>query len=109
MADTADRVFRNRARENIPQMNGGKLATLGRFSRTVGDVDQLVSQNAHAAGRASGASGDTSDRVQDVVLIFAETRSVSIVIPFACKPGGDFALTIESARASKPDTRRMPF
>ena len=105
MADTTDRVFRNRARENSAD-EWRQTRRLGRFGRAVGDVDQLVSQNAHAPSHAPGSMIRPLPLIAFKTLcsIFAETRSVSIVIPLACKPWRRLPLTTigVSPSASRP-------
>ena len=72
VADPANHVVRNSAGEDMSQMNASQLAALGRFSRSVCDIDQFVSQYAHATGRASRKHDNAValDRVQNVVLDF---------------------------------------
>src|ERR1043166_6332245 len=76
MADLADHVIGYSACEYVPQMNASQLDALGRFRRSVCDIDQFVSQNAHAAGCASREHDHavTSDRVENVVLDFRRDK-----------------------------------
>src|SRR6266516_1972428 len=76
VADHADHVIGHSAREDMPQMNASQLDALGRFRRSVCDIDQFVSQYAHATGRASRKHDNASapDRVQDVVLDFRRDK-----------------------------------
>src|SRR5215211_3430661 len=68
----ADYIVRDSASENMSQMNGRQFHASGLLSRSVCDVDQFVSQHAHAASRASRKHDNAVAlyRVQDVVLNF---------------------------------------
>src|SRR5262249_14670830 len=65
-----DYIVRDSADKHLSQMNGGQFDASGLLGRSVCDVNQFVSQDAHAASRASGKHDHAVAfyRVQHVVL-----------------------------------------